>query len=218
MINIRVRTAGLLIGFGMCACRHHVRSVEEPYLDRGIWIQPSSCNNSAPRLLPPFRVSDTLSGSYAKGHNDRVMARLARRVPGGWAFGPGVDSSQRWAVWLRDTTQKNAAIAALDSLAPPELRFLADHHDSVVVHQARWDYAELFDWMEYLRKHAEGSARGTGINMSGIDWRNNRIVFGIETRESLPRMVSWLVEAGVPCGLVVVEVIGPIRLLSQPSS
>jgi hypothetical protein len=118
-------------------------------------------------------------------------------------------------LWLRDTTQKNAAIAALDSLVPPDLRFLADHHDSVIVHHARWDYAELFDWMEYLRKHAEGTARGTGINMSGIDWRNNRIVFGIETRESLPRMVSWLVEAGVPCGIVVVEVIGPVRLSSH---
>jgi hypothetical protein len=218
MINLRVRAAALLIGFCLCACRHHVRSVEEPYLDRAIWIQPSSCDNGAPRLLPPFRVSDTLSGNYANGHNDRLMARLARRVPGGWAFGPGVDSSQRWAVWLRDTTQRNAAIAALDSLSPPELRFLADHHDSVIVHQARWDYAELFDWLEYLRKHAGGTARGTGINMSGIDWRNNRIVFGIETRESLPRMVSWLIEAGIPCGLVVVEVIGPIWLSSHPSS
>ena len=220
MSSIRGRTAGLLIGLALCGCaRHHVKSVEEPYLDRGIWIQPTmTCTDSSPRLLPPVRVSDTLSGNYAKGHNDRLMARLARQLPGGWAFGPGVDSSRRWAVWLRDTAQKSAAIAALDLLAPPTLRFLADHHDAVIVHQARWDYAELFDWVEYLRKHAEGTARGTGINMSGIDSRNNRIVFGIETRESLPRMVSWLVESGIPCRLVVVELIGPVRLLSQPAS
>ena len=220
MRSIQAQFARLMIAFGSYACGHHqVNPPTEPYRDRAIWIQATSnCNDSSPRLLPPVRASDTLSGNYGKVHNDRLTAWLARRVPGGWAFGPGVDSSKHWALWLRDTTQKRAAIAVLDSLAPPNQLFPSDRHDSLLVHQARWDYAELFDWMEYLRKRAESTARGTGINMSGIDPRNNRLVFGIETRESLPRMVSWLVESGIPCGLVVVEVIGPVRLLSQPSS
>src|SRR5438034_2140622 len=218
MGRLRVPSAGLVIAFAVSACgHHHVNPPTEPYRDRAIWIQPTTnCSDSSPRMLPPFRASDTLSGKDGKLHSDRLSAWLARRVPGGWAFGPGLDSSRRWAVWLRDTTQKRAAITALDSLAPPNQLFPASRPDSILVHQARWDYSELYDWMEYLRTRATASARGTGINMSGIDTRNNRIVFGIETRESLPRMVSWLVENGIPCGLVVVEVIGPIRLSSQP--
>jgi hypothetical protein len=71
--------------------------------------------------------------------------------------------------------------------------------------------------MEYLRG-ALGGARGTGVNMSGIDTSHNRLIFGIETRETLPTMVSWLVGNGIPCGLVAVEVSGPIQLLGRPSS
>ena len=78
-----------------------------------------------------------------------------------------------------------------------------------------WDYAELYDWMEYL-KGALGGAGGTGVNMWGTDTSRNRIVFGIETKETLPAMISWLVGRGIPCGLVAVEVVGPLRILSRP--
>jgi hypothetical protein len=219
MARVQVSSAGVLIAFAVFGCgHHHVNPPTEPYRDRAIWIQPTSnCNDSSPRTLPPFRASDTLSGRDGKLHPDRLSAWLARRIPGGWAFGPALDTSNHATLWLRDPTQKQAAISALDSLAPPNQLFPASRPDSIVALQARWDYAELYDWMEYLRNTAT-VARGTGINMSGIDPRNDRIVFGIETRESLPQMVGWLVKNGIPCGLVVVEVIGPIRLLSQPGS
>jgi hypothetical protein len=65
--------------------------------------------------------------------------------------------------------------------------------------------------MEYLQG-ALGGARGSGVNSWGIDSSHNRILFGVETRETLPTMVSWLVGKGIPCGLVAVEVTGPIRV------
>jgi hypothetical protein len=53
--------------------------------------------------------------------------------------------------------------------------------------------------------------------MWGIDAANDRIVFGIETRETLDTMVKWLLEKGIPCRLVAVEVIGPIYLVERPT-
>jgi hypothetical protein len=52
----------------------------------------------------------------------------------------------------------------------------------------------------------------TGTNMYGIDAANDRIVFGIETRQTLETMVKWLVGRGIPCRLVAVEVSGPVYL------
>jgi hypothetical protein len=204
-----------LMALAISACgHHHINPSVEPYRDRAIWIEPTSgCTDSSPKFLPKFRASDTLSGANGKLHPDRLSAWLARRVPGGWAFGPSIDGSNHATLWLRDPTQKRAAIAALDSLAPPNQLFPATRSDSVVALPARWDYAELYDWMQSLQTALWGGARGTGVNMWGIDPSHNRILFGIETRETLETMVKWLVEKEIPCHLVAVEVTGPIHVL-----
>ncbi len=213
LTSFRTLVPNLLICLAASACgHHHVNPPVEPYRDRAIWIEPTSgCTDASPKFLPKFRASDTLSGANAKLHADQLSAWLARRVPGGWAYGPSIDGSNHATLWLRDPSQKRAAIAALDSLAPPNQLFPATRPDSVVALPARWDYAELYDWMEYLQG-ALGGARGSGVNGWGIDTSHNRILFGVETRETLPTMVSWLVGKGIPCGLVAVEVTGPIRV------
>ena len=207
--------APVLVALSTSACgHHHVNPPAEPYRDRAFWIEPtSSCADSSPKFLPKVRASDTLSVSSGRLHADQLQAWLARRVPGGWAFGPSLDGSNHATLWLRDPTQKLAAMAALDSLAPPNQLFPATRPDSIVALPARWDYAELYDWMEFLRA---GPAIATGVNMSGIDAANDRIVFGIETRETLGTMVKWLVEKGIPCRLVAVEVSGPIYVAGRP--
>ncbi len=138
-----------LIAVAISACGHHrVNRSVEPYRDRAIWIEPTvGCTDTSPRVLPKFRASDTLSGATGKLHPGRLSAWLARRVPGGWAFGPSIDESNHATIWLRDPKEKRAAIAALDSLAPPNQLFPATRPDSVVAVQVRWDYAELYDWM-----------------------------------------------------------------------
>lgn len=212
--------APLMIPLAISACgHHHVNPPVEAYRDTAIWIEPTGgCTDTSPRLLPTFRASDTLSGINGKLHPDRLNAWLARRVPGGWAFGPTIDGSNHTTLWLRDPTQKRAAIAALHSLAPPNHFFPATLPDSVVALPARWDYAELYDWMQYLQTALAGGALGTGVNMWGIEPAQNRILFGIETRETLATMVKWLVEKGIPCRLVAVEVSGPIHVGGQPVS
>ena len=209
-----------VIALAISACgHHHVNPPVEPYRDTAIWIEPTSgCTETSPKFLPKFRASDTLSGANGKLHPDRLSAWLARRVPGGWAFGPSIDGSNHTTLWLRDPTQKRAAIAALDSLAPPNQLFPATRPDSVVALPARWDYAELYDWMQSLQTALWAGAQGTGVNMWGIDPSHNRILFGIETRETLETMVKWLVEKGIPCRLVAVEVSGPMHVLGRPAS
>jgi len=208
--------APVLLALSTSACgHHHVNPPAEPYRDTAFWIEPTnSCTDSSPKFLPKFRASDTISAAGAKLHADLLQAWLARRVPGGWAYGPSVNGSNHATLWLLDPTQKRAAIAALDSLSPPNQLFPATRPDSIVALPARWDYAELYDWMQFLQS---APVSATGVNMWGIDAANDRIVFGIETRETLDTMVKWLLEKGIPCRLVAVEVIGPIYLVERPT-
>jgi hypothetical protein len=204
-----------LVALSTSACgHHHVNPPAEPYWDGAFWIEPTtSCTDSSPRFLPKFRASDSLPGISEIRHADQLQAWLARHVPGGWAYGPSFNSNHA-TLWLRDPTQKHAAMAALDSLAPPNQLFAATHADSIVALPVRWDYAELYDWMEVLKT---GHTIATGMNMWGIDAANDRIVFGIETRETLDAMVKWLIDKGIPCRLVVVEISGKIYLAGRPT-
>jgi hypothetical protein len=68
--------------------------------------------------------------------------------------------------------------------------------------------------MEVLKT---GHMIATGMNMWGIDAANDRIVFGIETRETVDAMVKWLIDKGIPCRLVVVEVSGKFYLAGRPT-
>jgi hypothetical protein len=204
-----------------CGARHS-KQASASYQDPSVWVNPSAdCSPTSPRFLPNIRVSDTVSDPRGRYDSQQVSVWLARRVPGGWTFGPMVDSIQhRTLLWMRDTSAKRAALAALDTLAPHGPLFVAaypvNYPDSVLPYQVRWDYAELFDWMEFLGR--PGRAQGVNVTMLAIDALESRLVFGVETPEMVPIMSRRLVGRGIPCRLVKLEVTGQIRLLSQPSS
>lgn len=204
--------AAILIAAVSSSCgHHHVNPPAEPYVDRAIWVEPTSgCSDTSPKSLPKLRVSDTLTRGGANQDSQELSAWFARHVPGGLAFGRALDDNRRPIIRLTDPTQKFAALATLDSLAPPSGPPRVASADSVRAVQVRWDFAELYDWMQYLQAgFSEG--RPIPVNSGGIDTRNDRLEFGVETRESLPVLVSWLIEKGVPCRLVAVRVTGPIR-------
>ena len=197
------------------ACgRHHINPPAQPYVDPAIWVEPTNgCTDASPKSLPKFRASDTLSSSSVSTNPQVHTAWLARRVPGGLAFGQAFDENHHPIIRLTDPTQKFAALATLDTLAPSTGKPRAASADSVLAVRVRWDFAELYDWMQYLM-NALSEARGIGINGGGIDTDNDRIEFGVEKRESVPGVVSWLIESGVPCRLVALRITGPIRLMS----
>jgi hypothetical protein len=204
-------TAAILISTALSACgHHHVNPPALPYVDRSIWVRPTSdCSDSSPKTLPKFRVSDTLSPHRATSDPQAHDAWIARRVPGGVAFGHAFDENHRPIIRLTDPTKKHEALIALDSLGAPTGRSHAVGADSVIAVRVRWDFAELYDWMWYLMSEMS-KARGLDINSGGINTREDRIDFGVVKRESLPAVVSWLIEQGIPCGLVAVRVNGPI--------
>jgi hypothetical protein len=193
-----------------------------PYRDTAVWVNPSAdCSATSPRFLPNIRVSDTVSDPRGRYDSEKVSVWLARRVPGGWTFGPMVDSIQhRTLLWMRDTSAKRAALAALDTLAPHgplfASKYPATYPDSVLPYQVRWDYAELYDWMEFLGR--PGQADGVNVTGWAIDALEGRLFFGVETPEMVPTMSRWLVAKGIPCRLVVLGVMGQMRALSQSSS
>jgi hypothetical protein len=198
------------------------RQATAPYQDTSVWVNPSAdCGPMSPRFLPNIRVSDTVSDPRGRYDSEKLSVWLARRVPGGWTFGPMVDSIQhRTLLWMRDTSAKRAALAALDTLAPHGPLFVATYPttypDSVLPYQVRWDYAELYDWMEFLGR--PGKAEGVNVTGWAIEALEGRLFFGVETPEMVPIMSRWLVARGIPCRLVKLGVMGQVRVVSQPSS
>jgi hypothetical protein len=183
----------------------------EPYVDRAVWVEPTKgCSDGSPKSLPKFRVSDTLTRGGPNKDSQERSAWFARHVPGGLAFGRASDDDHRPIIRLTDPTQKLAALATLDSLAPQNGRTRVSMADSFTAVRVRWDFAELYDWMQYLQT---GFSAGRRVPMNGaaIDTNNDRLAFFVEKSESVPILVSWLIERGVPCRLVVVRVTGPIR-------
>jgi hypothetical protein len=221
-VAIRVIALSAVLWATISCGPRHSSQASASYQDPSVWVNPSpDCSPTSPRFLPNIRVSDTVSDPRGRNDSQKVSVWLARRVPGGWTFGPMVDSIQhRTLLWMRDTSAKRAALAALDTLAPRGPLFVAaypvTYPDSVLPYQVRWDYAELFDWMEFLGR--PGRAQGVNVTMWAIDALEGRLVFGVETPEMVPIMSRWLVGRGIPCRLVKLEVTGQIRLLSQPSS
>jgi hypothetical protein len=196
----------------LCACGHHTRVTQIDYPDRAIWIEPKGgCNEASPRPLPPQRVSDTLTRAGAR-YADQLTAWTARRVPGGWADGPTHFAKGPVKIWLRDPSQKLVALAALDSLAHPHLSLT--RRDSTIALPARWDHAELYDWLKYIESQF-GRYGPLPINFWGVSPHYNRITFGVESSTDLPPAVAWFDKLGIPCWLVAVEVTGPFRLLDK---
>lgn len=194
------------------------KQASAPYRDTALWVNPSAdCSPTSPRFLPNIRASDTVSAPHGRYDSEKVSVWLARRVPGGWSFGPMVDSIRhRTLLWMRDTSAKRGALAVLDTLAPHGPLIAATYPDSILAYQVRWDYAELYDWMEYLGR--PGQAEGVTITAWAIDALGGRLVFAVETPEMVPIMSRWLVGKGIPCRLVALRVMGQMRALSQPSS
>jgi len=115
-------------------------------------------------------------------------------------------------LWLREPSKKRQALAVLDTLLPSNPLFSKTHPDSVVAHKTRWDYAELYDWMQYLNS-SMADLRGVLITGWSIDGLGGRLVFSVENRAMLPSMVAWLVSKGIPCRLVALRIMGQARAL-----
>ena len=170
------------------------------------FVPRAGCAAASSRV-PSIRVSDTLSSPGPPVRIDAHRAYAARRVPGGYTAGPfGAHRPRRAILFLRDTSQKAAALAALAELSGPS-GGAPYPPDSVEARATAWDAAELFDWLAVIASPAAMRAGLTGWGVS-VD---HRITLSVATAQGLPTLRAHLETLGVPCGLVVLLVSGPIQ-------
>jgi hypothetical protein len=159
-----------------------------------------------PRAPPP--------SGHVRTRDDHA-AELARRVPGGYAglyveYHPPLQpdgairfETRRAVVLLVDTTQSRAALRALSSTEPPVQYRLNVAHART--RPARWSFAELYDWYGLLHNIVWRE----GIVTSGINEKENRIVYGVENAAGRERLERRLARLDLPCFLIGVLVPPP---------
>jgi len=192
------------------ACARSPAAAPEPSPEP-VWFLPSAgCTDSVGRALPSERATDTLSAAFSRQRPDAANAYAARRLPGGYASGSYPTAGGRGIMWLRDTTLRDSILARLPAM--PGLSFVALPPDSVEVRQVAWDGAALYDWMWYIVRNIPTGAT-KGVNGYGID-RRNRVLLSVVSRADVGPLLERLDRLGVPCQLVVFEVIGEISIIS----
>ena len=171
-----------------------------------VWFQPmNGCEARA--AVPPHRVSDTLSAETARARPDAAKAYAARRLPGGYASGPYPSPHGRGVLWMQEPQLRDSVLQRLAAM--PGLETVALAPDSIDVRAVRWDSAALYDWMMYLVQRLPSEAK---INGYGVDSKH-RVSLMLEDASGVRPLTDRLEELGVPCSLVVFEVVGPISLM-----
>jgi hypothetical protein len=123
---------------------------------------------------------------------------LARQVSG---YGGAFYENDRFILLLTEparAAEKKAALAATGYRSAVEW-------NSARVRRARWDVAQLYDWKLFI-DHQVGWSDVTSF---AYDLRGNRLVYGLASEEARQRFAQQLVDAGIPCDLVLLEVSGP---------
>jgi hypothetical protein len=147
--------------------------------------------------------------------SDDELAQIAREVPGGFAAyflespaEPRVlekpQARQRAVVRLVRPAERATALAALG----PRLAafYGVDRLDlaDARVRPARWDFAQLYDWYQYLNAQVVGIGE---LQMSDIDEADNRITYGVRSETGRRALLRRVQALGVPCGLVAVVLV-----------
>jgi len=164
-----------------------------------------SCPADAPAVELPAAQRDSLGGPVpeSRATSDDRWAEAARELPGGFA---GTMLEGDLVVFLVDTTQRDAALAALAARgglggADPK---------RVRVRKVRWNFAQLYDWYRYLGLHVWSDS---GLVTSDIDEAQNSITYGVKDESGRPRLERLLAQLRPPppCFLVAIEVVGPFQ-------
>jgi hypothetical protein len=175
--------------------------------------QGAGASEACPPDLPgpsvPAAIRESLA-PFPTGRQatiDDQWAVTAREIPGGFA---GIILEGGPVVFLVDTTQREAALAALIARHAIPGR----HPERARVRRARWDFAQLHEWYEYLNGHLTGDS---GFAMGDIDEGHNQLTYGVADSAAQRRFEAILARLPVPCGLVVVEVTGFAEFKAEPS-
>jgi hypothetical protein len=157
----------------------------------------------APCAGPPRSLADSLVARLPPRTGTMVpddqWADWANDIPGGFA-GFLYDSAQRPILML---TRPSAGDSAKHTLANRVKHFAIEQ---ATVRQARWDFAQLVDWYNYLFPRLVP----LGVTMGDKNEGLNRLEFGVKNEAARRKVKSALLALDVPCDLVVLSLHGPV--------
>lgn len=183
--------AALFIAIAVVGCNHATQSAAST--PSAAPIRLAQCEGPATSL--PDSLARTLPPRTGGRVPDDHWADLATTVPGGFA-GVIRDSDHTLILMLTDPGQASAAKQALAG----EMSFSLGE---VKVRQARWNFAQLVDWFNYISPRI-----GVGPVTADKDEVLNRIRFSVTSVELRDRLVSALAQLPLPCDLIVVDLNG----------
>ena len=155
-------------------------------------IRLAQCDGPASPL--PDSIARQLAPRTGRMMPDDQWADLAKTVPGGFA-GVLYDSAHNPILMLVDPAKAAAAKQALDGRISFPLQ-------QATVRRARWDFAQLVDWFNYLFPRL-------GVPVTADkDEALNRIRFSVTSVELRDRVIRALAQLPLPCDLVVVDLNG----------
>jgi hypothetical protein len=131
-----------------------------------------------------------------------TRADLAPKIPGGWGGLASLEQGGGVGIYLTDTTQRNAALAALVAAG---VQYISNSTKAV---KGRWTYEQLYDWFRYINSHLHH----VGVNSWALDEWRNRLYYGTLDEAAAAELNRQLTALNVPCFLVAVEVVGPITV------
>lgn len=146
----------------------------------------------AAELPPPGRIVT----------HDDDLAQLSRRAPGGFA-GVLLDDGKP-VILLVDTTAAAAAKAGVASY------YSEFDVAGAEVREARWTFAQLYDWYRYVNQTIFQDAHG--LTSTDIDDASNRIRYGVIDDAARTRILEVLAGLALPCDLVLVDIQAPTIL------
>jgi len=168
----------------------------EPRLDTS-FVRVADCVGPA-RSLDPAIVA-TLPPRDSM-NPDHWWADVAERVPGGFA-GILLDDNKP-VLMLTDPRQAAAAKAVL----APEITWF--NIRGAEVRKARWDFAQLVDWYDYLGVRGP-IWRTAGLVGGAKDVGINRVRYGVVDSAALDELRQGLAGMNLPCDLIALEISGP---------
>ena len=157
-------------------------------------VRMADCDGPALSLPPQLR--SMLKPRTGRMDPDDHWADIAERIPGGFA---GI---------LYDRNGKPTLMLTHPQQAPEVKQALATdptfRHFNLMGAQAlkaRWDFAQLVDWYNYLWLHTS-VAETRGLVMGDKNEETNRIYFGVETESGRQELAGKLRALDLPCDLV----------------
>jgi hypothetical protein len=184
------------------ACSAGSPSVTAPKnIPRSNYLRVADCDGPPVSLQANLRT--LLGPRTGQTDPDDHWADLAEQIPGGFA---GVLYSDGKPV-LMLTHPEQATEAKLALASDPTFNGFDLAHAEV--RKARWDFAQLVDWYQYLG--GQTSVWSTpGMTAGDKNEVTNRIYFGVETEAGRQELKRQLLAANVPCDLIQIGLQSPV--------